>query len=105
MAHIVTARFTDDGWLFDARSGYHDEDLDIQFLVGKVWDETARRVADRFTHARMVEAVSDSGCARSTPTSTPRTAWCLILERTDPQAALERAFTLAQACGDEPVDW
>ncbi|GIG36264.1 hypothetical protein [Cellulomonas pakistanensis] len=29
----------------------------------------------------------------------------LILERTDPLAGRERAFTLAQARGDEPVDW
>jgi hypothetical protein len=104
MVHSVTARITDDGWLFGAHSGYFDENLDIPFPVGKVWDETARRVQDRFTHEHLVEACRRLGLRPfDADFYAPRGAG-LILERTDPQAALERAFTLAQARGDEPVD-
>ncbi|WP_158609477.1 hypothetical protein [Cellulomonas triticagri] len=103
ISHLVTTRFGDDGWAFQAGSGYVDEGLDVAFPVGTVWDASARLAADRFTHEHLVAACARLGLRPFDADFYAPDGSGLVLERSDPQAQTEAALTLAQARGDEPL--
>lgn len=101
MIHRVQAGVGDRGWSFFAGSGYSDEHLDVPFPLGEVWDERAVRVVDKFDHDHLVEACRRVGLRPFDADFYAPDSVGLILERSDPQEAGERLFTLAQARGEE----
>lgn len=76
-----------------------------QFPVGNVWDPTARRIPDRFTHEHLAEMTTRLGLRPFDEDFYAPDGQGLIVERTDPIQSDESTYTLAQARGEEPVDW
>ena len=74
------------------------------FPVGNIWDPTAKRILDRFTHEHLVETALFGLRPFDEDFYVPERR-ALIVERTDPIQPDERTFTLAQARGEEPVIW
>jgi hypothetical protein len=75
------------------------------FPVGNIWDPTAKRIPDRFTHEHLVEMTGLFGLRPFDEDFYAPDGQGVIVERTDPVQSDERTFTLAQARGEEPVVW
>lgn len=71
--------------------------------VGVVWDESARRVPDRFTHEHLRVACERLGLFPYDADFYAPDGEGLILERADAAAADLPGYTLAQARGEEPI--
>jgi hypothetical protein len=104
MIHRVQAGVGDRGCFFHVQSGHSDENLDIPFPLGRVWNDRALRAANKFDHDHLAEACRRLGLRPFDADFYAPDAAGLILERSDPQAAGERSFTLAQARREENVE-
>ncbi len=103
VVHTVRTVLTDGGWEFSAGfSGGSGVQWDVPFPVGKVWDETARRTSDRFSHEHLVTACERLGLRPFDEDFYAPDGTGLMIERVDPAAVRSPGYTLAQARHEEP---
>ena len=74
------------------------------FYGGAVWDSTARRVPDKFTHQHLVDTAALHGLHPFEESFYAPEGHGIIIERTDPIEPGTPSYTLAQARGEEPID-
>lgn len=82
-----------------------DGNPEIPFPIGTVWDPTARKVQDRFTHEHLVEMAARYGLRPFDDDFYPEDADTYLVSRTDPDEKEYKGRSLAQARGIEPVPW
>ncbi len=68
-----------------------------EFPVGNVWDPTARRVSERFTHSHLVKMTARFGLRPFDDDFYAPDGEAILVERTDPIPADEVTFTLDKA--------
>ena len=79
-------------------------DPDNPFTVGSVYDLTARRVQDRFSHEHLLEMTRRYGLRPFDEDFYPPDGDAYLIERTDPLTPRDVPISLAQAQGLEPLD-
>ena len=87
------------------RRGWDVIEPSLPFPVGNIWDPTARRVQDRFTHDHIVEMTALFGLRPFDEDFYAPNGEGIIVEYTHPMDSDERTGTLGQARGEEPVDF
>lgn len=82
-----------------------DGNPEIPFPIGTVWDPTARKVQDRFTHEHLVEMAARYGLRPFDEDFYPHDADTYLVSRTDPNEDEYKRLSLAQARLAEPIPW
>lgn len=73
------------------------------FYGGAVWDPTARRVPDKFTHQHLADTAAMHGLHPFDEDFYAPEGHGIIVERTDPIEPGTPSYTLAQARGEVPI--
>ena len=76
-----------------------------EFPGGNVWNPTAKRIPDRFTHEHLAEMARRFGLRPFDEDFYAPDGGGLMVERTGPLQSDQKTFTLAQSRGEELIDW